>query len=136
MIPKNKSSIEQRTARNEPLSPSLPKHILSLTSTRFIAALAIVIYPSKERMNFQIEQYTYLLKGSYVGVDFFFILSGFIMAHSYAAKVKEGTFSFTSFIKRRFARIYPVHLITLIAFCILGVLFHMLNLTPNIRPGG
>lgn len=47
----------------------------------------------------------------YLGVDGFFILSGFILAYNYA----NGTpLDYRAFIGARFARIYPVHLVTLL----------------------
>lgn len=128
-----KAAVELYADEKQPAIAALPKHILSLTSTRFIAAIAIVLYHSKDQMGFiQLENYTQMLKGAYVGVDFFFILSGFIMAHSYATQIKEGRFVFLDFMKRRFARIYPVHFVTLLAFCGLGFLFYMLGIKPNI----
>lgn len=50
----------------------------------------------------------------FIGVDFFFILSGFVIAYSYAARFK--TFhieTYRRFLWLRLARIYPLHLFTL-----------------------
>lgn len=46
-------------------------------------------------------------------VVFFFILSGFVMSSGYQEKVQNGELVYKKFIKRRFARIYPIHLTTL-----------------------
>ena len=133
---KARKATDTRNKRNEdpqkPIPPILPKHILSLTSARFIASFAIVLYHFKDQMGFHIEEYTHILKNAYVGVDFFFILSGFIMAHSYVTQITQKKFSFLTFMKRRFARIYPVHFVTLMAFCGLGFLFFLLGIKPNI----
>jgi peptidoglycan/LPS O-acetylase OafA/YrhL len=54
-------------------------------------------------------------KGGYA-VDFFFLLSGFILCHAQSAKGKSfGVKEYKSFLWLRIARVYPVHLITLLA---------------------
>lgn len=45
----------------------------------------------------------------HLGVTFFFVLSGFVLTWSWSAKVDAPTFYW-----RRFARIYPLHLLTLL----------------------
>ena len=46
---------------------------------------------------------------SFLGVDFFFILSGFVMGYAYdKALSKEGTMTFGGFIKRRLIRLHPM----------------------------
>ena len=47
-------------------------------------------------------------------VDFFFVLSGFVIARSYFDRLAEGM-TVASFMMRRFARLYPLHLLTLLA---------------------
>lgn len=48
----------------------------------------------------------------YVAVDLFFILSGFVLAHRYFDNDEGG--SFGSFVIARIARLYPLHLFTLL----------------------
>lgn len=55
-------------------------------------------------------------------VDFFFVLSGFVIMHSYIALRREEV---GKFLVRRVARIYPLHLLTLNVFLILGALRFM-----------
>lgn len=50
----------------------------------------------------------------YLAVDFFFILSGFILTHSYLSAIRDESFSYKDFMIRRLARVYPVHLFTLL----------------------
>ncbi len=50
----------------------------------------------------------------YVGVSFFFILSGFIIAHNYNNRVRN-SYERRNYYIARIARIYPLHLLTLIA---------------------
>jgi peptidoglycan/LPS O-acetylase OafA/YrhL len=51
-----------------------------------------------------------LLPGAYLAVDFFFCLSGFVLAHAYG----ESALSFSSFLKARAIRLYPLYLAGLI----------------------
>ncbi|KQM21470.1 hypothetical protein ASE73_15585 [Sphingomonas sp. Leaf24] len=54
-----------------------------------------------------------LLPAGHVGVTFFFVLSGFILAYNYDGRIKSGKDAF-AFLRRRFSRIYPTHLLTVI----------------------
>jgi peptidoglycan/LPS O-acetylase OafA/YrhL len=46
---------------------------------------------------------------SYLAVDLFFALSGFVIAKSYEAKLSSGHLSITDFLKKRFIRLYPLY---------------------------
>lgn len=95
-------------------------YLNSLTSVRGIAAILIVIHHfSKGLLPFwgdQLASYTFLIKNSYLCVDFFFVLSGFILAHVYLKSFNSGVIKkdYKSFIFSRFSRIYPLHLLTLL----------------------
>lgn len=52
----------------------------------------------------------YFANAGYLGVDVFFLLSGFVLAYNYK-EIKSA--DYCAFIWKRFARIYPVHLATL-----------------------
>ena len=89
--------------------------IPSLTGLRFIAALMVFfshfqtpgIYPSLSLIQ----------QSGYVGVTFFFVLSGFIIAINYLEKFEKNPIQNTySYLLARFAKIYPLYL-----FCILFV---------------
>ncbi len=53
-----------------------------------------------------------LFDRGYLGVDGFFILSGFILAYNYA---NGRALDYRAFLGARFARVYPVHFVTLLA---------------------
>ena len=58
----------------------------------------------------------------FAGVDFFFILSGFVIAYSYAARFRSFTLPlYGRFLWLRLARVYPLHLLTLAATVLLFV---------------
>lgn len=50
----------------------------------------------------------------YVGVSFFFVLSGFVLTHTYKGRLLNGTVTTREFWITRAARIYPLHLLTLL----------------------
>ena len=80
---------------------------------------------------FHTEAYSHLrplLQGAYLSVDFFFVLSGFVLTRSYRDRLLSG-FSMRAFLILRLCRVYPLHLIMLLAF--LG--FYLLK---NLLMGG
>lgn len=61
---------------------------------------------------------TAFLTGSYLFVDFFFVLSGFVIAHAYGNRL-EGKQAFAGFVIRRFGRLWPLHAAILCMFVLL-----------------
>jgi peptidoglycan/LPS O-acetylase OafA/YrhL len=53
------------------------------------------------------------LPSSYLGVDLFFALSGFVLAHAYGAALRENRISPLQFMKARLLRLYPLYLVAL-----------------------
>lgn len=65
------------------------------------------------------------LPGGFVGVDVFFVISGFLITSLIYKEIEsEGKFSFAGFYMRRFARLLPALIITLVAVLALGFLFY------------
>ncbi len=97
-----------------------PEDIRSLTSLRGIAAVAIIVlhfsYYTLPSMGKILSNYTHFFQNAYLWVDFFFILSGFILTHVYIDRLSNGiSFAeYRSYLFSRFARIYPLHLFTLL----------------------
>jgi peptidoglycan/LPS O-acetylase OafA/YrhL len=84
-----------------------------LTFTRFIAAISIVIFHyGKNVFPFHLDSIEFLFRQANIGVSYFFILSGFIMVIAYGHR---GKINYIDFLKRRFARIYPVYFLAIIA---------------------
>lgn len=52
------------------------------------------------------------LFGSYLAVDFFFVLSGFVLMHAYGRRLRDGM-STTNFMLVRLIRLYPLYLLAL-----------------------
>lgn len=87
-----------------------------LTSLRGIAALYVVLFHCQVFIpGFDLRPWTGLLDKGYLAVDFFFILSGFILAYVYARDFDAGRGSYRRFLFLRLARVGPVHLAMLLA---------------------
>lgn len=59
--------------------------------------------------------------GGDCGVSFFFILSGFVMTLAYGEKAASEGFRYRHFIARRVAKLYPLHLLCLLAFVVINI---------------
>ena len=55
------------------------------------------------------------LPGGYIGVDVFFVISGFLMTSIIKSKIEIGTFFFLNFFARRIRRLFPA-LIVMVLF--------------------
>ncbi|UYG02177.1 acyltransferase [Halomonas sp. LR3S48] len=62
--------------------------------------------------------------GGYVGVDAFFVISGFIITSMIYREVKENEFNYIGFYKRRAARLLPAFIITLLLVFAFGFYFY------------
>ncbi|WP_181368990.1 acyltransferase family protein [Flavobacterium pallidum] len=81
--------------------------IPQLTFTRFIAALAIVIYHyGRESFFFKNEKISFIFEQADLGVSYFFILSGFVMMVAYN---KLERVDFKKYLANRLIRIYPAY---------------------------
>ncbi|UDF31233.1 UNVERIFIED_ORG: acyltransferase [Roseateles sp. XES5] len=56
-----------------------------------------------------------IVRNAYLFVDFFFVLSGFVIAANYQARLMQG-FGPGRFLFLRLGRIYPLHLVTMLLF--------------------
>ena len=79
---------------------------------RGIAVLAVVLYHAGVPF----------LRGGYVGVDVFFVISGYLISALIYRDLTQGKFSLRSFYERRAKRILPALLTVVSAFTLLGTL--------------
>ncbi|MBA6361628.1 acyltransferase [Colwellia sp. BRX8-6] len=84
--------------------------LYKLESLRGVAACLVVLIHSA--YNFGVEPILFV-SNSYLFVDFFFILSGFLMCYAYEDKIHSG-FKFYTYIALRLGRIYPLHIFVLL----------------------
>ena len=59
-------------------------------------------------------------EGGYIGVDIFFVISGFLISNIIVAGIEENRFSFIEFYSRRVKRIFPALVLVLLATYGLG----------------
>src|SRR5262245_7459604 len=91
-----------------------PDDLKPLTSLRFLAAFWVLTYHFRDHLGLDLGRVGLIAHG-WMGVDLFFILSGFILAHVYLAEVEGGRFGYRRFLQNRLARVYPMHLAALAA---------------------
>ncbi|PTO96265.1 acyltransferase [Vibrio sp. 10N.286.48.B8] len=103
-----------------------------LDSFRGLCAIAVVCFHIRV-----LEGFTELpfFRGSAILVDFFFVLSGFVLTHGYASKAQ---ITFKKFLLSRFFRLYPLHFFTLVTIILFEVIkytfFHKFGWSFNYEP--
>lgn len=93
---------------------STKPHYLILDGLRGVAALIVLLYHIGE--GFGDEMGVPVVNHGYLGVDFFFILSGFVLGYAYDDRWQRGL-STWKFVRRRIIRLHPM----LIIGALLGV---------------
>lgn len=101
------------------LSPmeTKPSYLTNHTALRGIAALLVVVFHANSRfVPFVRDETTFWFHKLYLMVDLFFVLSGFILCYVYEAEFRSGPKKglVGRFWLARLARIYPLHLATLL----------------------
>lgn len=86
----------------------------ALTAVRGIAAWWVVLYHLRGALAGLPALAEAVLAKGYLAVDFFFLLSGFVLALSQSARLRAGGLAAVpGFLRRRFARIWPLHAVML-----------------------
>lgn len=91
---------------------SLPHHLPhpqyrpDIDGLRAVAVLSVVFF----------HAFPEVLKGGFIGVDIFFVISGYLISSILFGSLKRGTFSFREFYTRRILRIFPA-LVVVLAVC-------------------
>ena len=84
----------------------------SLDSWRGLCAILVALYHLGFQGHYGASGFA---QGSFLFVDFFFVLSGFVMAQAYAGRLQTKA-DFTTFLIRRFGRLWPLHMTVLAAY--------------------
>ncbi len=113
-----------------------------LDLSRAVAAICVVLQHYQhfyfEKHNTYVENFTRsqqpffeLIEPAYqfgsVAVQFFFILSGFIFFMFYKKKIEDKKINFNNFFILRLSRLYPLHILTLLAMLVFQKLYFLLN---------
>ena len=99
-----------------PQSFSRPKYRPDVDGMRALAILSVLIF----------HAYPSSLPGGFVGVDIFFVISGYLISSIIFRGLTLGTFSFFDFYARRVRRIFPAVTVVILGSFLLGFFF----LTP------
>src|SRR6185369_2047394 len=79
------------------------KYRPDIDGLRAIAVLAVVVF----------HAFPALAPGGFVGVDIFFVISGFLITSIILSGLEKGSFSFVEFYARRILRIFPALIVVL-----------------------
>lgn len=89
-----------------------------ITGLRALAVVAVTLYHVTHVLMPEITWF----KGGFLGVDIFFVISGYLMTMIIMRGLDKGNFSLWDFYKRRAKRICPALWLTVAVFVILGLL--------------
>src|SRR5258707_394518 len=64
--------------------------------------------------------FPHVVRGGFIGVDVFFVISGYLIAGMILQQLRSGTFVAIDFYGRRIRRIFPCLLLVLLSTCVLG----------------
>lgn len=87
-----------------------PKYRADIDGLRAIAVLSVVGF----------HAFPYKIRGGFIGVDIFFVISGFLISTIIFGSLQRNSFSFVEFYSRRIKRIFPALLLVLIASFAIG----------------
>lgn len=102
-------------ARADVRSPARAKYRADVDGLRAIAVLSVLLFHGGVAA----------LSGGYVGVDVFFVISGFVIATKLVEEIEEGKFSIASFYVRRIRRILPALVAVILACCAAALVFFL-----------
>lgn len=106
--------------------------LLHLDMVRIVASAGIVLCHSGEFFFSRADRLDShaRMAGLALFVDVFFIISGFVIAHVYADRI--GTWrDYGRFMQRRVGRLYPLHIVTMLAMAGLFAVIGSLNVATN-----
>jgi len=87
-----------------------PKYRRDIDGLRAVSILSVVGF----------HAFPSWIKGGFIGVDVFFVISGFLISGIIFENLERGSFSFAEFYSRRIRRIFPALILILVACFILG----------------
>jgi peptidoglycan/LPS O-acetylase OafA/YrhL len=94
--------------------------INSLTATRGVAALAVVVFHCGCEI-FPFNKLEHLFRNGNLAVSYFFVLSGFVMCWTYHHR----PIKYLDFLKRRAARIFPLYFFSLALSILLPLYYYL-----------
>lgn len=92
-------------ASSQPNTLSHPKYRADIDGLRAIAVISVVGFHASPN----------LIRGGFIGVDIFFVISGFLISTIILENLKRNSFSFIEFYCRRIKRIFPALIVVLLS---------------------
>nr|WP_303657382.1 acyltransferase [Asticcacaulis aquaticus] len=89
---------------------------------RFLAAGFILLFHFGESAPRDLHEVSPVLAQGWLATDFFLMLSGFILMRAYGPRLQEGRVSPFNFVKKRFLRLWPSHVVVLLLMFIVVTL--------------
>lgn len=117
------SSMNSQSSVSTTSIPQKRPHYLALDGLRGVAALVVVWYHIFEA--FAVSPLTQFVNHGYLAVDFFFLLSGFVVSYAYDNRWER--MSVAKFLTRRLVRLHPM----LLLGAIIGGLMFYTQSTPT-----
>ncbi|MBC6612671.1 acyltransferase [Hymenobacter sp. BT507] len=105
-----------------------PKYYPALTGVRAVAALMVFLFHAAPVAPMDAQSHLFkwpirFVQQGYIGVNIFFVLSGFLITTRYFDRFELTGLWFRHYLQSRFARIYPIYfLLTLFTFLVM--IFH------------
>lgn len=126
-VPRSSSSVPAHGANpSAPVETVKKAEVTQLTGLRALAAWSVVLFHSGYMLQPLSNSIFRLTRAGYLGVDVFFVLSGFVIAYNYMdGSRRSGGKGWREFFWMRFARLYPVHLFTLLVSLLLYLTVRM-----------
>src|SRR3989475_3181012 len=111
---------------------SAAQYVPALTGIRALAALLVLGMHTEQNVPAGLDSLLPFFARGYLGVDFFFVLSGFIITHVYFASLASPSRSAVQiFLWHRLIRLYPVHITVLAGLLAIVSLAHGAGFTFN-----
>ena len=98
------------------------KYRPEIDGLRAIAVLSVVIYHAGFQIPFFENSY-FLLPGGFLGVDIFYVISGYLITFLIIERINNKTFTFKEFYERRARRLLPVLFFVILSCLIAGWIF-------------
>lgn len=107
-------------------TPITGQYRKDIDGLRALAVLSVLFYHIQP----------HLLPGGYLGVDVFFVISGYLITRIILREHHQQCFSFIQFYSRRFKRIFPALFVVLLLSALVSIVFLTPETYPNFMTSG
>lgn len=101
------------TTKNKKVTNMIIKYRPDIDGLRAIAVMSVVVF----------HYFPTALPGGFIGVDVFFVISGYLITSIITKDIYSNSFSFTDFYRKRILRIFPALLLALLFCLVYGWLY-------------